>query len=174
MVYVQSKYVLDGYNCATFDEGCPDVQYLSDETYLFPYCTDIDPVRKCYVAEPSCRITTILSTEIPVSSTGTILLNVTSASSTTAAGKQTENKIGGVLIVIFILAILVIIIIAAWIIFKYIPRRTHYPRKDSNKTQEESPLLDGNIEAEIENLKINFILDKLPKDSSKFPLIANK
>lgn len=34
MVYVQSKYVLDGYNCATFDEGCPDVQYLSDETYL--------------------------------------------------------------------------------------------------------------------------------------------
>lgn len=34
--------------------------------------------------------------------------------------------------------------------------------------------ISGNIEAEIENLKINFILEKLPKDSSKFPLIANK
>lgn len=34
--------------------------------------------------------------------------------------------------------------------------------------------LSEKIEAEIENLKINFILDELPKDSSKFPLIANK
>lgn len=34
MVYVQSKYILDGYNCATFDKGCPNDKYFSDETYL--------------------------------------------------------------------------------------------------------------------------------------------
>lgn len=32
----------------------------------------------------------------------------------------------------------------------------------------------GNIEVEIENLKINFILEKLLKDLSKFFFIVNK
>lgn len=34
MVYVQEKNILDGFNCTTFDEGCPDANYFSDETYL--------------------------------------------------------------------------------------------------------------------------------------------
>lgn len=127
MVYVQSKYILDGYNCATFEKGCPDDKYFSDETYLFPYCTDIDPIRKCYVAEPSCRITTILSSDLPY--TGTILRKGTYASSTTAADKQTENENGGVSIFISTLVVMVIIIIAALILYKYKLRRTYHLRK---------------------------------------------
>lgn len=33
MMYVQEKNILDGYNCTTFDDGCPDMFYQSDETY---------------------------------------------------------------------------------------------------------------------------------------------
>lgn len=33
MIYVQEKNILDGYNCATFDDGCPDMFYQSDETF---------------------------------------------------------------------------------------------------------------------------------------------
>lgn len=33
MVYVQEKNIVNGYNCTTFDDGCPDMLYQSDETY---------------------------------------------------------------------------------------------------------------------------------------------
>lgn len=33
MIYVQGINSLNGYNCTTFDDGCPDMFYLSDESY---------------------------------------------------------------------------------------------------------------------------------------------
>lgn len=33
MTYVQDINYLDSYNCTTFDDGCPDTLYHSDETY---------------------------------------------------------------------------------------------------------------------------------------------
>lgn len=42
MVYVQEINYLNGYNCETFDEGCPNASYFSDETYL---CKS----NKCYL-----------------------------------------------------------------------------------------------------------------------------
>lgn len=33
MTYVQDINYLDSYNCTTFDDGCPDTFYHSDETY---------------------------------------------------------------------------------------------------------------------------------------------
>lgn len=33
MVYVQGINSLNGYNCTAFDDGCPDMFYLSDESY---------------------------------------------------------------------------------------------------------------------------------------------
>lgn len=42
MIYVQEINILNGYNCETFDEGCPNASYFSDETYL---CKS----NKCYL-----------------------------------------------------------------------------------------------------------------------------
>lgn len=53
MVYVQSKYILNGYNCATFDEGCPDVQYLSYETYL---CKTYNQLVAIICFKKNCKI----------------------------------------------------------------------------------------------------------------------
>lgn len=33
MTYVQQSKAMKGYDCATFDEGCPSVNYFSDEAY---------------------------------------------------------------------------------------------------------------------------------------------
>lgn len=33
MTYVQGINILDSYNCMAFDNGCPDMFYLSDESY---------------------------------------------------------------------------------------------------------------------------------------------
>lgn len=33
MIYLQEKNILDDYNCTSFDDGCPDMFYQSDETY---------------------------------------------------------------------------------------------------------------------------------------------
>uniref|UniRef100_A0A8W8NWG8 Uncharacterized protein n=1 Tax=Magallana gigas TaxID=29159 RepID=A0A8W8NWG8_MAGGI len=55
MVYVQEINIVNGYNCTTFDDGCPDMLYQSDETYKFPRCMEIDPYDRCYIADSSCR-----------------------------------------------------------------------------------------------------------------------
>lgn len=33
MVYVQESNYFNSYNCTTFEDGCPDMFYLSDESY---------------------------------------------------------------------------------------------------------------------------------------------
>lgn len=64
MVYVQEINSLNSYNCTMFDDGCPDMFYLSDETYKYPKCIEIDPIGRCYVAESSCKPTTTTSIDI--------------------------------------------------------------------------------------------------------------
>lgn len=55
MLYVQRIKYLDGYNCSGFRDGCPDKMYFSDESYLFPRCSEINPKRLCFIAESSCQ-----------------------------------------------------------------------------------------------------------------------
>lgn len=55
MLYVQRINYLDDYNCSGFRDGCPDKMYFSDESYLFPRCSEIIPKRLCFVAESSCK-----------------------------------------------------------------------------------------------------------------------
>lgn len=62
MTYVQQSKAMKGYDCATFDEGCPSVNYFSDEAYKFPSCVKINAMEQCFVAESTCRISTNAST----------------------------------------------------------------------------------------------------------------
>lgn len=55
MLYVQRINYLNGYNCSGFRDGCPDKMYFSDESYLFPRCSEINLKRLCLVAESSCQ-----------------------------------------------------------------------------------------------------------------------
>ncbi|XP_078331976.1 uncharacterized protein LOC144625336 isoform X4 [Crassostrea virginica] len=41
-------------SCARFQFGCPDKHYWKYEAYTYPACQYIDPVRKCYILDPSC------------------------------------------------------------------------------------------------------------------------
>lgn len=126
MIYVQEINILNGYNCETFDEGCPNASYFSDETYLFPYCTAIDPVRHCYVAESSCQLTTIFSTDI--SSIKTVLFNETSALSTTEASEREENSAALNIVLPIIAVFLVIVVILVCVLLKQRSGNLHFPR----------------------------------------------
>nr|XP_034313097.1 uncharacterized protein LOC105335099 isoform X2 [Crassostrea gigas] len=64
MVYVQESNYFNSYNCTTFEDGCPDMFYLSDESYKYPKCMDIDPIGRCYLAESSCKLATTTSSDI--------------------------------------------------------------------------------------------------------------
>uniref|UniRef100_A0A8W8NSR1 Uncharacterized protein n=1 Tax=Magallana gigas TaxID=29159 RepID=A0A8W8NSR1_MAGGI len=63
MVYVQESNYFNSYNCTTFEDGCPDMFYLSDESYKYPKCMDIDPIGRCYLAESSCKLATTYSSD---------------------------------------------------------------------------------------------------------------
>ncbi|XP_062574186.1 uncharacterized protein LOC134236023, partial [Saccostrea cucullata] len=45
-------------NCTGFIEGCPDDPYRSNENYNYPACQQINTQYRCYLADPSCSITT--------------------------------------------------------------------------------------------------------------------
>lgn len=170
MIYVQEINILNGYNCETFDEGCPNASYFSDETYLFPYCTAIDPVRHCYVAESSCQLTTIFSTDI--SSIKTVLFNETSALSTTEASEREENSAALNIVLLTIAVFLVIVVILVCVLLKQRSGNLHFPR--DNMKGENNRLLDETIDTEICRLKLDYLLGELTNVSSKFSQIATK
>nr|XP_034313094.1 uncharacterized protein LOC117684560 isoform X2 [Crassostrea gigas] len=64
MTYVQQSKAMKGYDCATFDEGCPSVNYFTDEAYKFPSCVKINAVEQCFVAESTCRTSTNASPDL--------------------------------------------------------------------------------------------------------------
>uniref|UniRef100_A0A8W8NVR8 Uncharacterized protein n=1 Tax=Magallana gigas TaxID=29159 RepID=A0A8W8NVR8_MAGGI len=160
LTYVQEINNLDSYNCTTFDDGCPDTLYHSDETYKFPKCTEIDPFNLCYVADSSCRKNTTV--------------NETSTSKTTQ--KSTDNKIAIFVSTSVVLSLGAVICIVTTVVIK---RRKCNSIKGKGLIEccvtvkarkgVEMPLL--NV-ANITRLGLNYLLERLPTDEESILEIA--
>lgn len=103
MLYVQRINYLDDYNCSGFRYGCPDKMYFSDESYLFPRCSEIIPERLCFVAESSCK--------------GNASGNLqTSHPASTEPSKRKDNALAWSisLAIALLLVVIVIVIICNW------------------------------------------------------------
>nr|XP_022322696.1 uncharacterized protein LOC111124124 [Crassostrea virginica] len=147
MVYVGEKNIVNHYNCSKFKEGCPNTVYYSNEMYKFPACFEIEPTQHCYKAEASCLPTT---------------------SSPTA---ETFDRIYYLLAaIIFVIALITFII--AW---KYRRRmRRCFDHKETKQTPDYFNLEEANIEADIDEYGIDYLLEQLPNNQNLFPIIAKK
>ncbi|XP_062570400.1 uncharacterized protein LOC134232454 isoform X2 [Saccostrea cucullata] len=45
---------LDQTNCLNFTDGCPANHFILSDLYKFPQCHRINPLERCFFAEPSC------------------------------------------------------------------------------------------------------------------------
>ncbi|XP_062597902.1 uncharacterized protein LOC134259322 [Saccostrea cucullata] len=45
---------LDAYNCSAFLSGCPEEAYNTNEVYKYPTCLEINPEKRCYLANANC------------------------------------------------------------------------------------------------------------------------
>nr|XP_034313111.1 uncharacterized protein LOC117684563 isoform X2 [Crassostrea gigas] len=167
MTYVQGINILDSYNCMAFDNGCPDMFYLSDESYRFPACFKIDPFGRCYVAESSCTPKTSPSTNaisaLTISPNGTL-------SFATPTNGWTNNRMNMSLTLFLLYGTLLLLSLIVYVIY-ILNRRQLQKKKD--KSPKEVPVL-KKTKAEIAKCGFEYILDKLPNDSNKYHLIAKE
>lgn len=189
MVYEQEINILDSYNCTTFDDGCPDMHYQSDETYKFPRCMEIDPYDRCYIADSSCRSNKTSSADYRSSADVTIAMESTDvtffsradvtlfsrANKTLASNSNnTDNKIT----IIILTSVVLVLGVVCFVVVVIVKRRKVNCKGfldvcDTKKNREdaEMPLLI--LEAEIKRLGFDYLLEELPTDQKSILEIAN-
>nr|XP_034313108.1 uncharacterized protein LOC117684562 isoform X1 [Crassostrea gigas] len=158
MVYVQENNYFNSYNCTTFEDGCPDMFYLSDESYKYPKCMDIDPIGRCYLAESSCKLATTTSSDIT---------SITRAAKNSSSPTSTDDVV--VIAISTSVGFLVLTCIVVAIIFK---RKDICCKRKACVTdiyfdpKDKDPLLPRSEIAEIESQGLNYLLQEFPSDIS--------
>ncbi|XP_065923125.1 probable serine/threonine-protein kinase roco8 [Magallana gigas] len=153
MVSVLESNSLNSYNCTTtFEDSCPDMFYLSDESYKYPKCMDIDPIGRCYLAESSCKLATTTSSDIT---------SIMRAAEHSSSPKKTDDVV--VIAISTSVGFLVLTCIVVVIICKR--RDIFCKRKDIDfDPKVKDPLLPKPEIAEIEREGLNYLLQEFPSD----------
>ncbi|XP_052689434.1 uncharacterized protein LOC128167645 isoform X4 [Crassostrea angulata] len=158
MVYVQESNYFNSYNCTTFEDGCPDMFYLSDESYKYPKCMDIDPIGRCYLAESSCKLATTTSSDIT---------SISRAAENSSSPTSTDDVV--VIAISTSVGFLVLTCIVVAIIYK---RRDICCKRKACVTdidfdhKDKDPLLPRSEIAEIESQGLNYLLHEFPSDKN--------
>ncbi|XP_056003177.1 uncharacterized protein LOC125660709 [Ostrea edulis] len=128
-------------SCTNFTSGCPAKFYHSKEVFKHPACLNVNPIAKCYIAEPICEKNyDILSAN-----------NHTDSSSTEIDKNNGENDNLKFIIPIVVLSVSIVIILSSVILLKKKKvcstqenNRPFSEQNEHNEPQETSELLNVN------------------------------
>ncbi|XP_055999263.1 alpha-latroinsectotoxin-Lt1a-like [Ostrea edulis] len=132
--------ILNQVPCNTFDSGCPEQFYFSNEIYKYPKCLSINTNFKCFDADVPC----ILSKNAE-STTNNIVHNTSSQSSITLVNRienHYPDYFGSFVVISTLFVVENIALFGfAFVMYKYYIRRK-YPKHDDGYLAESTPLND--------------------------------
>ncbi|XP_062579571.1 uncharacterized protein LOC134241549 isoform X1 [Saccostrea cucullata] len=134
---------LDAINCSTFLKGCPKEPYLTNEVYKYPACLEINPQKRCYLANENCLNKTSQedsesTTLIQPTDSSSYILSTESFNLTSVLPNSTSNLQPGietVPIIAGVVSLLIVLLVIFVIFFLFYSRRCCRSWNTMNSTE---------------------------------------